>query len=144
MTPDVNVLVSAARLEHPHHKPALRWLENAANVTTHGRRLALLPGVIAGFLRVTTNRKIFPAPTPIGAAIEFIDSLLGLAHVSVLANGREWSHLRALCLQKSLIANSVPDAWIAAQVLEHREVLATFDRDFTQLLPAASLLLLKP
>ena len=144
MTPDVNVLVAPARLEHPHHKTALHWLEHAVNLTSGKHRLALLPGVIAGFLRITTNRKIFPAPTPIEAAIGFIDDILDSASVSVLTSAREWPQLRALCLQKSLIANSIPDAWIAAQVLEHREVLATFDRDFTQLLPSASLLLLKP
>ncbi len=29
MTPDVNVLVAASRQDHPHHGPALRWLETA-------------------------------------------------------------------------------------------------------------------
>lgn len=144
MTPDVNVLVAAARLEHPHHEAALTWLERAVNEKNNNQRLTLLPGVIAGFLRITTNRKIFPVPTPIEAAIGFVDDMLDSASVSMLTNAREWPQLRALCLQKSLIANMIPDAWIAALVLEHREVLATFDRDFSQLLPAKNLLLLNP
>ena len=70
--------------------------------------------------------------------------MLESATVSVLSGAREWPQLRALCLQKSLSANSIPDAWIAALVLEHGQVLATFDADFAQLLPPKSLLLLKP
>ncbi len=144
MTPDVNVLVAAARLEHPHHKTAFSWLELAVIAAADKPRLALLPGVIAGYLRITTNRRIFPAPTPIRAAVEFIDDLLNSETVSVLTGAREWPQLRSMCLQKSLTANSIPDAWIAALVLEHKEVLATFDNDFSQLLPAENLLLLKP
>lgn len=144
MTPDVNVLVAAARSEHPYHESAITWLERAINEKNIKLRLTLLPGVIAGFLRITTNRKVFPVPTPIESAVGFIDDVLDSAHVMVLSNSREWPQLRGLCLQKTLTANKIPDAWIAALVLEHREVLATFDKDFTQLLPEKSLVLLKP
>ena len=144
MTPDVNVLVAAARWEHPHHKTAFTWLENTVNGNRDKNKLTLLPGVIAGFLRITTNQKIFPTPTPIETAIGFIDDMLESARVSVLVNAREWPRLRALCLQKSLTANKIPDAWIAALVLDQKEILATFDADFIQLLPAKNLLLLEP
>jgi len=40
-----------------------------------------------------------------------------------------------LCLDKNLSANSVPDALIAATVVQNNEILATFDRDFFSLLP---------
>jgi uncharacterized protein len=142
MTPDVNVLVAAARLEHPHHSSAKAWLHSAISSASAGGRVALLPTVIAGFLRITTNRKVFPVATPIGSALEFVDSMLGYDGVSVLSSGREWPQFRSLCIAHSLSANSIPDAWIAAQVLEHGEVLATFDNDFTRLLPAKNLLLL--
>jgi predicted nucleic acid-binding protein len=39
--------------------------------------------------------------------------------------------------------NEVPDAWIAASVLQRQETLVTFDRDFVRLLPTKQLLLLK-
>ena len=38
--------------------------------------------------------------------------------------------------------NAIPDAWIAASVLQHGERLATFDKDFLRLLPPAHLELL--
>jgi toxin-antitoxin system PIN domain toxin len=143
MIPDVNVLVSAARLEHPHHKVALDWLQNSVDSARTGDRLGLLPAVIAGFLRITTNAKIFPSPTPIEAAIKFIDGLLQCPGVVVLSSGSEWSKLRALCVQGSLVANAIPDAWIAALVLHHGDTLATFDRDFIAYLPQKQVLLLR-
>lgn len=143
MIPDVNILVSAARLEHPHHKVALGWLQDSVDSARTGERLGLLPAVIAGFLRITTNAKIFPSPTPIEAAIKFIDGLLQCPGVVVLSSGLEWPKLRALCLDSSLVANAIPDAWIAAQVLHHGDILVTFDRDFAAHLPQKQLLLLR-
>ncbi len=143
MIPDVNVLVSAARLEHPHHAVALDWLQKTVDIARLGDRLGLLPAVITGFLRITTNAKIFPSPTPIAAAIKFIDDLLNCPGVILLSSGPEWSKLRTLCLHRSLVANAIPDAWIAAQVLHHGEVLATFDRDFSTHLPHKHVLLLQ-
>jgi predicted nucleic acid-binding protein len=29
MTPDLNVLLAASRADHPQHRPALSWLEQA-------------------------------------------------------------------------------------------------------------------
>jgi predicted nucleic acid-binding protein len=52
--------------------------------------------------------------------------------------------LRALCLDQNLSANALPDAWIAACVLQQQEVLVTFDRDFVRLLPPKRLQLLQP
>ncbi len=142
MTPDVNVLVAAARLEHPHHRVAFAWLEQALRNSSDMQRFTLIPAVIAGFLRITTNRKVFPTPTPIEAATRFIDDILNVPNSGLLPSAREWPKLRLLCLQKGLIANSIPDAWIAAQVIDHKQVLATFDSDFAKLLPADNLLLL--
>ena len=45
-------------------------------------------------------------------------------------------------LDKNLAANAIPDALIAAAVVQNNEVLATFDRDFLRLLPPHQLLLL--
>jgi predicted nucleic acid-binding protein len=62
----------------------------------------------------------------------------------MLATQDEWPKLRALCLDQNLSANALPDAWIAACVLQQQEVLVTFDRDFVRLLPPKRLQLLQP
>lgn len=142
MTPDVNVLVAASRADHTHHVPALQWL--TASLQAPGA-LCLLPAVVASFLRLVTHPRVFQRPTPMADALAFVDAIKQVAGSDASAPADEaWPLLRQLCLDKKLAANDVPDAWIAAQVLARGEVLATFDRDFSKLLPPSHLLWLRP
>ena len=147
MTPDVNVLVAASRADHPHHQPALRWLRQAmaqAAAQAGQAELGLLSTVVASFLRLVTHPRVFAVPTPAADAVAFVDALLGASGVRMLSVKDEWPRLRALCLAQQLSGNDLPDAWIAASVLQTRETLATFDRDFLRLLDPKHLVLLRP
>jgi toxin-antitoxin system PIN domain toxin len=144
MTPDLNVLLAASRTDHPQHKPALRWLEQSIDACETGGSIELLPMVTAGFLRLSTNAKIFENPMPIAAAVAFVDSLLAIPGVEVPALGREWPTLRQLCCDLQLAANHITDAWIAAAVRSLGGHLVTFDRGFSRLLGRAELTVLKP
>lgn len=144
MTPDLNVLLAASRTDHPHHKPALEWLNGAIAECESGGSIELLPMVIAEFLRLATNRKIFVVPMPIGAAIDFVDSLLTISGVEIAELGREWPTLRQLTRDHELTANHITDAWIAAAVRTLGSHLVTFDRGFTRLLGRRELTLLEP
>jgi uncharacterized protein len=144
MTPDVNLLVAASRADHPHHPIALAWLTQAMSHARTHADLKLLSTVVASFLRLVTHPKIFAVPTPIKQAVAFIDTLLASPGVAMLTAHDEWPKLRALCIDHNLSSNDLPDAWIAACVLQQQEVLATFDRDFVRLLPSKRLQLLKP
>ena len=59
MTPDVNVLVAAARSDHPHHAVARVWLEEILAGAESGTVCTLMPMVLASFLRLVTSSKIF-------------------------------------------------------------------------------------
>lgn len=145
MTPDVNVLVAAFRPDHPHHPSARTWLDEALLQTASGRNSLMLMGtVVTGFLRITTNSKIFRETDPLQDVIDFIDSLLSCPGVQFQPQGASWPHLRQVCLAQQATGNLITDAWIAATVMQSGETLCTFDRDFARLLPAAQLLLLKP
>lgn len=147
MTPDVNVLVAASRADHPHHQPALRWLRQAmaqAAAQIGKAELGLLGTVVASFLRLVTHPRVFAVPTPAADAVAFVDALLGASGVRMLSVKDEWPRLRALCLAQQLSGNDLQDAWIAASVLQTRETLATFDRDFVRLLDPKHLVLLRP
>ena len=143
MTPDVNILVAASRDDHPHHLIARAWLIDALAQVGSGRPLRLLPMVLAGFLRLVTNPKIFLQPTPTQDAFEFVDALLKVQGVELPECGTEWPTLRSLCLEKNLSANAIPDAWIAAAVTQLGEHLVTFDKDFKRLLTRSQLTVLK-
>ncbi len=147
MTPDVNVLVAASRADHPHHQPALRWLRQAmaqAAAQVGKAELGLLGSVVASFLRLVTHPRVFAVPTPAADAAAFVDALLGASGVRMLSVKDEWPRLRTLCLAQQLSGNDLPDAWIAASVLQTRETLVTFDRDFLRLLDPKHLVLLRP
>ena len=134
MIPDVNVLVAASRFDHPQHRIAAAWLASALKECAEGASLRLLPMVIASHLRLVTNPRIFARATPIAKAIDFIDSLLAVPEVDIPELGTEWPLLRQWCLDKNLQANMLPDAWLAAAVVQLGDHLVTFDRDFKKLL----------
>jgi uncharacterized protein len=142
MTPDVNVLVAAARSDHPHHAVARGWLEETLAGAESGIVCTLMPMVLASFLRLVTSSKIFKRPTPIDEAIGFIDALLSLSGVQLAELGPEWKRLRQLCLDKKLSGNDLPDAWLVAAVAQRGEHLVSFDRDFRTLLSRSQFTLL--
>lgn len=144
MTPDVNVLVAAFRGDHPHHVVARSWLEGAVAAAARGPALSLMPMVVASFLRLVTSPRIFQSPTPIDAAVAFVDALLAQPGVAMPALGAEWLALRQLCLDKQLVGNDLPDAWLAAAVVHAGDHLVSFDRDFRKMLARGRLSLLVP
>jgi toxin-antitoxin system PIN domain toxin len=134
VTPDVSVLVAASRSDHPHHATARVWLEQALINAGQGTPLTLQPMVIASFLRLATHPKIFVQPTPMSEALRFVDALLSAPGVQQPALAAEWPQFRKLCADKALAANDVPDAWLAAAVIQQGEHVVSFDADFKRLL----------
>ena len=90
--------------------------------------------VVASFLRLATNAKIFVHPTPVEDAAKFLDAILSVPGVEMPYLGAEWPIMRQLCVEKNLTANNIPDAWLAAAVIQLGEHLVTFDTDFKKLL----------
>jgi toxin-antitoxin system PIN domain toxin len=144
MTPDVNVLVAASRDDHPHHVVARTWLKEALAAAACGASFTLMPMVLASFLRLVTSPRIFQQPTPIEAAVAFVDALLAAAGVTLASLGPEWPELRRLCLARQLSGNDLPDAWLAAATLRLGEHLVSFDRDFRKLMGRSRFTLLAP
>lgn len=100
--------------------------------------------VLASYLRLVTSPKIFQVPTPVDAAVDFVDALLASPGVHLATLGPEWPRLRQLCLDKQLAGNSLPDAWLAAATMHLGEHLVSFDRDFTKLIGRSQFTLLEP
>ncbi|WP_225783916.1 TA system VapC family ribonuclease toxin [Xenophilus sp. Marseille-Q4582] len=144
MTPDVNVLVAASRSDHPHHASAREWLLAALAEAESAVPLTLQPMVTASFLRLVTHPRIFSQPTPVAEAMRFVDALLEAPGVRAPVLGDEWPVFRALCIDKGLTANDLPDAWLAAAVIQQGEHLVTFDRDFRRLLSRSQFTRLDP
>jgi toxin-antitoxin system PIN domain toxin len=144
MTPDVNVLVAASRSDHPHHQPALVWLEEALDDSQRGRTLTLLPMVSAGFLRLVSHPKVFVQPTPIETALAFLRAVFDSPGVELAQLGTEWPLFDRLCEQYRLTGNDIPDAWIAAAVQINHFRLVSFDKGFRRFLKNSEFTLLRP
>ena len=143
MVPDVNVLVAAFRKDHSQHRVAVSWLDQALTTSGDGQLLLLPIGVISSFLRLVTQPKIFPTPTPIERAVDFIDWLLLDPKVKLASAGAEWENMRKLVLKKQLSGNQIPDAQLAAVSIALSEPFVTFDKGFRQLLPPSLLVVLR-
>lgn len=62
LLPDVNVLIYAHREDAPEHGRYAAWL---TSLTEASEPFALSEIVLASFLRIVTNPRIFDPPTPI-------------------------------------------------------------------------------
>jgi toxin-antitoxin system PIN domain toxin len=125
---DVNVLVYAFRSDTEHHGIARAWLAEALS----GQRLGVCDPVVAGFVRIVTNRKAFPEADTPADAHGFVDAVASSPNVSFVHGGRDaLGRLGDLIgVDGGLRANLVPDAWIAATALAHGAAVVSFDADF--------------
>jgi hypothetical protein len=127
---DVNVLIGAHRLGSHRHKEYARFVESLAiSAGTYS-----IPTVVrSGFLRIVTNRRIFPVPTPLDNALEFLDSLLERENHTVMEpEERHWNLFMGLCRKIEARGNDIPDAYLAALALEKGAELITADRRFAR------------
>lgn len=125
---DVNVLVYAHRSDVPEHEAYRTWLDLARR----GPEPLAIPSVVAsGFLRIVTHPRVFEVPTPLDAAIEFLDVLHRSPTVEHLVPGeRHRSIFVDLCRRISARGNQVPDAYLAAIAMEHGATWVSADRGF--------------
>ena len=142
MVPDINVLVAAYRSDHVHHAAASQWLSKFLQEAAQGEKLVVPMQVVCGFIRLVTNTRIFPVASSSAQAIEFIDWLLADPKAQLLSSSSEWPVLRQLIVDKKLLANHIPDAWLASLAISLSEPFVTFDKGFRQLLPRSLLVLL--
>lgn len=127
---DTNVLIYAAHMSSAHHEQAVRWLDAAGE---RGQVLGL-PWVAAlGFLRITTNPRVFPDPFSPDEALDVLDGWLAHPNVTVPEpTTRHLQVLSGLLRESGTAANLTTDAHIAALAIEHGAAVATFDRDLAR------------
>jgi uncharacterized protein len=125
---DVNILVAAFRLDHPHHSVVRPWLD---------RQLAavesfVVPDLVwAGFVRVVTSKRIFTVPATIDNALDFVDAIRAQRSYMPLPHLPKVLDLfGAVCRTQQVSGNLVTDAYIASVALSLGAPVATLDRDF--------------
>ncbi len=136
---DVNVLLAAHRADHPLHVSVRSWFDGLVG----GEEPFTVPTVVwHAFLRLATNRRIFPAPTPREQAFAFLHAVTEQPHHLLTApSTRHLAVLERLCAEAAAVGDLVPDAVIAAVAVEHNCRVVTLDRDFARFPTVRHLLL---
>ena len=73
---DVNIVLAAHRGDHPLHGGVRAWFDRLLA----GDEPFTVPTVWGSFVRLTTNRRIFQAPTPTAEAFDFIEAVCAQPH----------------------------------------------------------------
>jgi len=116
---------------NPHAK---KTLSKSLEACATGKCFRLLPMASASHLRLVTNPGIFASAAAISKGIDLIDSLLAVPEVDIPEPGNAWPLLRQWCRDKNLQADMLPDAWLAAAVVQLGDPPVTFDSAFKKLL----------
>jgi toxin-antitoxin system PIN domain toxin len=127
---DLNILLYAVNRDAKQHRTILGWWEQALN----GDESIGLPWVVLlGFLRLTTNPRVFTSPLTAAEAMARVDEWLALDVVVVPTEKPDhWQVFRELVTTSGTAGNLTTDAHLAALAISHDAVLASCDHDFAR------------
>ena len=127
---DVNVLVAAHYEDAEDHAEVRGWLESEL---ASPAGVGVTDLVLSGTLRVITHPRIFRTPTPLRAALDFVEDFRARDEVHLFAPGPDhWQVFTELCRKVGAKGNLVPDAYHAAVAIEVGCEWISLDRGFSR------------
>ena len=130
IVPDVNLLVYSVDAASPFHVGARRWWDG---VLSSDSEVGLCYPSILGFLRMTTNRRVFESPLAIVDGLNRVQTWLDQPNTVLLApTDRHWPILFGLLEAANVGANLTTDAHIAAYAIERAGTVYSNDGDFAR------------
>ena len=130
IVPDVNLLVYAVDETSPFHARARHWWDG---VLSSAEIVGLCCPTVLGFVRMTTNRRVFDAPLDVGDTLDRIEGWLAQPNTELLSpTPRHWPILSELLRAAAVGANLTTDAHIAAYAIEHTGTVYSNDSDFAR------------
>ncbi len=131
LLPDVNVLIYAHVEDAiPEHFEYAEWITRLA---TGPEPFALSVLVLSGFVRITTNPRVFNPPSTLDQSLAFVSELTQRHTARIVGPGPD--HLtifESLCRQSGATGKLVADAQHAAVAVEHGCTIVTTDSDFSR------------
>ena len=128
--PDVNVLVHAHNADSAVHEKARLWWDGCLSGS---EGIGLAWATVAGFVRITTNRRIVARPLSVGDVMRRLESWLRLPHVHMAQPSD--THFDRLCSELERLGtagNLTTDAHLAVLAMERGYVPYSTDADFAR------------
>lgn len=128
--PDVNILLHAVNIDSPRNKCINLWWDDCLA----GPTPVFLPWVvILGFIRISTNLRIFDAPLSLDEASGHIKSWLRqpAVHLIVPREGH-WNLVEKLLKEAGTAGNLTTDAHLAALAIQWDCIVYSTDTDFAR------------
>ena len=127
---DVNVLLHASFSGSALHVQSRALL---MSLRRSGEQVTIPSLVVSGFLRVSTDRRVFDPPKSPDEAIAFVESLTASPSVVIVEPGvRHWAIFRDLVREHGLRGPDVTNAYLAAVALEYGATWVSYDRGFAR------------
>jgi toxin-antitoxin system PIN domain toxin len=126
--PDINLLLYAEIDAFASHPRAKAWWEG---ILSAERQIGLAPVCVFGFLRISTNRRVFTEPLAVEDAVGRVRQWLAREQVVSLVPGS--GHLETafrLLKAAGTAGNLTTDAQIAAHAIEQNGEVHSNDSDF--------------
>ena len=126
--PDVNILVYAHREDEAVHASYAEWLKQLVDGP---EPFGLSVLVAVGFLRIVTNARIYPDPTPLPVALAAVEQLSGHPRCRIAApRAGHLDNVADLCRASAASGKHVADAQHAAIAIAEGCTWITRDADF--------------
>jgi uncharacterized protein len=127
---DLNVLLYAVNRDASLHAQVRRWWEDAL---CGDEPIGLTWIVLLGFLRLTTNARVFARPLDASEALARVETWLNHPNTRIVCETEDhWPILRELLDQAGTAGNLTSDAHLAAIAISLGAKLASCDADFAR------------
>ena len=127
---DVNLLLALAWPNHMHHAAARRWFS--------GHRddgWATCPVTQSGFIRVSSNRRVYPVAKSPVEAIALLEQIVAVSGHHFFSDDVDFTCNPSIDRKRLLGHRQVTDIHLLAIAKDNGAYLATFDQGVKELLP---------
>lgn len=130
IVPDINLLLYAVVDGFGQHAAARRWWLDSVN---GDREIGLASPALFGFLRISTNRRVFTEPLTMDAALGYVRAWLTRPNIRFLVPGpRHLDVAFGLLADVGTAANLTTDVQLAAYAVENGAEVHSSDTDFAR------------
>ena len=127
---DANILLYAEDELSPRHDAARAWWDNELSGSSP---VCLCWTVLAAFIRIGTNPRVFDHPLSLDQALARVQSWMDQPCARIVGpTERHWIVFQEMLRHGQAVANLVTDAHLAALAAEHGCELISTDSDFSR------------